>query len=107
MTSRSTIDGLRYAAAPGMTPSAISAGLGLDVATMEFAGALSAGAIGDADLAAGRFDGAGLDVFMVDWTAIAAGTLPLCPRDAGRRHPRPDRRERQLRRDGAWSNGGI
>ncbi|MBV8971632.1 MAG: DUF2163 domain-containing protein [Sphingomonadaceae bacterium] len=72
-----TVAGLRYEAAPGMTPSAISAGLGLDVATMEFTGALSAGAITEADLAAGRFDGAALQVFMVDWTAPAAGTLPV------------------------------
>ncbi len=60
-----------------MTPSAISAGLGLDVATMEFAGALSAEAMTAADLAAGRFDGARLDVFMIDWTEPAAGTLPV------------------------------
>ena len=42
--------GVRYEASPGMTPSAISSGLGLDVATMEFGGALSAGALTDADL---------------------------------------------------------
>ncbi len=72
-----TVAGLRYEAAPGMTPSAISAGLGLDVATMEFAGALSAGAITEADLAAGRFDGARLQVFMVDWSAPEAGILPV------------------------------
>ncbi len=72
-----TVAGLRYEASPGMTPSAISAGLGLDVATMEFGGALSAGAITAADLAAGRFDGARLRVFMVDWAAPEAGLLPV------------------------------
>ncbi len=71
------VAGLRYEASPGMTPSAISAGLGLDVATMEFAGALGAGAITEADLAAGRFDGARLRVFMVDWAAPDAGVLPV------------------------------
>ena len=71
------VGGLRYEAAPGMTPSAISAGLGLDVATMEFAGALSAAAMTDTDLAAGRFDAARLDIFMVDWQEPAAGTLPV------------------------------
>lgn len=84
-----TIDGLRYEASPGMTPSAISAGLGLDVATMEFAGGLSAGAITEADLAAGRFDGARLDVFMADWAVpasrlpVARGTLGAVTRDLG------------------------
>ena len=72
-----TVAGLRYEASPGMTPSAISAGLGLDVATMEFAGALSAGAITERDLAAGRFDGARLDVFMTDWAMPTAGILPV------------------------------
>ncbi len=71
------VAGLRYEASPGMTPSAISAGLGLDVATMEFAGALSAGAFTDADLRAGRFDAARLTIFMVDWLTPAAGTLPV------------------------------
>ena len=71
------VDGLRYEASPGMTPSAISSDLGLDVSTMEFGGALSAGAITGEDLAAGRFDGARLDVFMIDWAAPAAGTLPV------------------------------
>lgn len=71
------VAGLRYEAAPGMTPSAISAGLGLDVSTMEFAGALSAASMTDVDLAAGRFDSAQLSIFMVDWQVPAAGTLPV------------------------------
>jgi len=71
------IAGLRYAAAPGMTPSAISTGDGLEVDTMEFAGVLTADAITEADLAAGRYDGAALTVFMVDWADPGAGTLRL------------------------------
>ena len=71
------VAGLRYEASPGMTPSAISAGLGLDVSTMEFAGALSAASMTDADLAAGRFDAARLNVFMIDWAAPVAGTLAI------------------------------
>ena len=71
------VGGLRYEASPGMTPSAISAGLGLDVSTMEFAGALSAASMTDDDLAAGRFDAARLDILMVDWAAPAAGVLPV------------------------------
>jgi len=70
-------NGLRYEAAPGMTPSALSAGLGLDVTTIEFAGALSASAMTEADLAAGRFDAARLEVFMIDWLNPGAGTLPV------------------------------
>ncbi len=69
--------GLTYASAPGMVPSAISTGDGLEVDTMEVAGALSADAITPGDLAAGRYDGARVRVFMVDWANLAAGSLPL------------------------------
>ncbi|WP_425229231.1 DUF2163 domain-containing protein [Sphingomonas sp.] len=62
------VDGLLHRAAPGMTPSAVKRTLGLDGDTMEVAGALSAAAIGEADLLAGRWDGARVVLFAVDWT---------------------------------------
>ncbi len=71
------IDGLSYASAPGMVPSAISTGDGLEVDSMEVAGALSADAITAGDLGAGRYDGAQVRVFMVDWANLARGSLPL------------------------------
>jgi len=71
------IGGVRYASLPGMAPSAISTGDGLEVDTMEVAGALSADQVTAADLAAGRFDGAAVTIFMADWADPAAGTLPL------------------------------
>ncbi len=71
------IAGLRYDAAPGMTPSAISLGDGIEVDTMEFAGALSAAVITGEDLASGRYDGAGLTVFMADWDDLSSSTLRL------------------------------
>ena len=70
-------EGMRYDSAPGMLPSAISTGDGLEIDTMEVAGALSAAAITASDLAAGRYDRAVVRVFMVDWAALAAGALPL------------------------------
>ena len=71
------IGGVRYASAPGMAPSAISTGDGLEVDTMEVSGALSSDSITAADLSDGRFDGARVTIFMADWTDPAAGTLPL------------------------------
>ena len=71
------IDGLRYASAPGMAPSAIVVSDGLDVDTMEVDGALSADAITAADLAAGRYDAAVVQIFMVDWSNLAAGRFHL------------------------------
>lgn len=70
------IGGVRYASTPGMAPSAITTGDGLDVDTMEVSGALSADTITAADLDAGRFDGAAVTIFLADW-AGGADVLPL------------------------------
>ncbi len=64
------LDGLVHRAAPGMTPSAIQRSEGLEADTMDVAGALTSGAIGEADLLAGRWDGARVAVFAVDWTDV-------------------------------------
>lgn len=61
------IDGLRYRAAPGMLPSSISLTDGFDADALEVKGALSSAAISDRDLRAGRWDGAAVQILMVDW----------------------------------------
>lgn len=71
------VGGLTYDSAPGMVPSAISTGDGLEVDTMEVAGALSAAAITAADLGAGRYDGARVQVSIVDWRDPGGPVLPL------------------------------
>lgn len=70
------IDGLPFRAAPGMTPSAISVSDAFDVDTLEIAGALTSDAITADDLAAGRWDGAAVALFAVDW-ADPTQRLPL------------------------------
>lgn len=72
-----SVGGLTYDSAPGMVPSAISTGDGLEVDTMEVAGPLSAAAITAADLGAGRYDGARVHVAMVDWRVSHGPVLPL------------------------------
>lgn len=62
------IDGLIYRAAPGMTPSAVSRSAALDADSMDVTGALTGDAISEADLLAGRWDGARVSVFATDWT---------------------------------------
>jgi len=64
-----TVGGLVHRAAPGMTPSAVERGAGLEADTMEVAGALTSGALVEADLLAGRWDGARVSVTAVDWTS--------------------------------------
>lgn len=71
------IDGLTYEPVPGMVPSAISANDRLDIDSMEIGGALDAASITAVDLAAGRYDDAEVDVFMLDWSAPEAGRLLL------------------------------
>jgi len=56
-----------HRAAPGMTPSAIERSAGLDPDTMDIGGALNSAAIGEADLIAGRWDGARVTLFAADW----------------------------------------
>ncbi len=60
-------DNLLYRAAPGMDPSAIRIGDSLDGDTMDVAGALTHAAITEIDLVAGRYDGAIVSIFLVDW----------------------------------------
>src|SRR5690349_5357259 len=61
--------GLVYRAGPGMLPSAISLSDGFEAESLDIEGALTSDAISAADLAAGRWDGASVQVFMIDWEA--------------------------------------
>lgn len=63
------VAGVTHRAAPGMTPSAIVRGDTLDPDTMEATGALTATALTARDLAAGRWDGAHVAMFAIDWDA--------------------------------------
>lgn len=71
------VDGFTYRATPGIAPSAVQLSGGLDIDSMDIAGALSADAITEADLSAGRYDGAWVSLFLVDWEAADAGRIPL------------------------------
>lgn len=71
------VAGLVHRAAPGMTPSAIKRSDGLEADTMDITGALTSAAITDADLLAGRWDGARVTLFAVDWTGGDALQVPL------------------------------
>lgn len=62
------VDGLVHRARPGMTPSAVRLEAGLEPDTGDVGGALSADAITEADLLAGRWDGARVVLSAVDWT---------------------------------------
>jgi uncharacterized phage protein (TIGR02218 family) len=68
-------DGLVFAADAGMTAGALQQSTGLAIDNTEAIGALSSAAISEADLAAGRFDGAEVKGWLVNWADTAARTL--------------------------------
>jgi uncharacterized phage protein (TIGR02218 family) len=71
------IRGLVYRAAPGMLPSAITLSDGFDADSLDVTGALTSNAISEGDLMAGRWDGASVSIFMVDWTSPDEEQEPL------------------------------
>lgn len=75
--------GLTYRAAPGMLPSSISLSDGFDADALEVRGALTSDAIRAADLMAGRWDGAAVTIFMVDWAAAEGERLYLASGELG------------------------
>ncbi|MGV8936002.1 MAG: DUF2163 domain-containing protein [Allorhizobium sp.] len=61
--------GTLYRAASGFAASAVEEGDGLAATASNVAGGFSSEAISEADLAAGRYDGARVEVFLVNWQA--------------------------------------
>lgn len=68
-------DGLTFAATSGMTPHAIESSTGLSVDNSLAIGVLSNGAINETDLKLGRYDGAGVKIWRVNWADFAARKL--------------------------------
>lgn len=62
-------DGTRFEAASGWQASEVAAGLGLAVDNHDVAGALASGSVSEADILAGRYDGARIETFVVDWAS--------------------------------------
>jgi uncharacterized phage protein (TIGR02218 family) len=76
------IGGLLHGAAPGMLPS-IERSDGLEADDVQLSAALTADAFTDADLMAGRWDGAGLTLSAVDWTAPDVAPVTLLTGEFG------------------------
>jgi len=75
--------GLIYRAAPGMLPSAIALSDGFEGDGLDIEGALASNAIGEEDLAAGRWDAAALSIFMVDWERPEEAAIQLAAGELG------------------------
>lgn len=70
-----SLDGVTYAARSGLEAAEASAELGFAVGGGEVAGALTSAGITEADVAAGLYDGAGVETWLVDWAEPEARLL--------------------------------
>lgn len=71
------VGGLMHRAAPGLSPSAVTLSDGLEAGAMDVTGALTHEGVTEADLLAGRWDGARVAVSLVDWSDPDQ-VVPLC-----------------------------
>ena len=65
-------DGLTFRADTGMSAAALQQGTGLSVDNSEAIGALSDASVTETDIAAGRFDGAAVTAWLVNWADVTA-----------------------------------
>lgn len=77
------LGGIRYRSAPGILPSAIVRGSGLDAPAGDIQGALSSPALTQDELVAGRWDAARVRLFAVDWENPEDGDIPLVEGELG------------------------
>lgn len=77
------VDGRKYRASPGMLPSAVIRGSGLDPQTSDVEGALSSPALSEEDLIAGRWDEARMELTAIDWSDPGAGKIELTAGEIG------------------------
>ncbi|WP_417723665.1 DUF2163 domain-containing protein [Salipiger sp.] len=67
--------GLAFRADTGLSAAALQQATGLSVDNTEATGALSDAAISEADIEAGRYDGAGVESWLVNWADVAQRRL--------------------------------
>lgn len=70
-----TLSGVTYAARTGLEAAEVSTELGFAVGGGEVAGALTSAGITEEDVAAGLYDGAGVETWLVDWAEPEARLL--------------------------------
>jgi len=70
-----TFNGVAFAAGTGLSAGSIESDIGFAVGGGEVTGALNSAAIDEADIANGRYDGATVESWLVDWTDTDARLL--------------------------------
>lgn len=72
-----SVDGLVYTASTGFLPSAIKSGADLSVDNLDVDGFLDDDALKAQDLSNGLYDGARIDIFIVNWADLGMGRVML------------------------------
>ncbi|MCA0044707.1 DUF2163 domain-containing protein [Celeribacter litoreus] len=70
-----TFDGVTFKAETGLTANALEQSTGLSVDNTEALGALSAASVTEVDIRAGRFDGAEIQCWLVNWADVTQRAL--------------------------------
>lgn len=70
-----SFDGVDYAAETGITASDIRESVGLNVDNVDIQGAVTSASITEADLAAGLYDGAAVELWLVNWSDVTQRLL--------------------------------
>jgi len=70
-------DGLTYTADGGFTRSAVKSQLDLDIDTLDVEGILSSDQITEDDIRAGRYNGAEIYVFVINWADTSQGIIKI------------------------------
>lgn len=70
-----SFDSVTYKASTGMIGTEVEQTLGLSVDNMELEGAIDSVQINEADLAAGKYDGAEVTVYLVNWSDVSERVL--------------------------------
>ena len=105
-------EGIRFLAGTGLTAGALQQVTGLAVDNAEVAGALSDAGIREADIRAGRFDGAEVRLWLVNWADVGQrmlrfrGSLGEVVQQALRLRWR-EHKERIETESTAWAVGGL
>jgi uncharacterized phage protein (TIGR02218 family) len=76
-------EGILLRASPGMQPTTVVQSVGLDKDGLDVSGGLTSDLIRSDDLAAGRWDGAYVQIFLFDWTAPTHGKRVLATGELG------------------------
>ncbi len=74
---RISIDTTDYLPSNSLALSSLESGADLATDNLELAGILESAAINDADIAAGRYDQARVDIFVCNWADLSMGTMQL------------------------------